>query len=599
MAATSPLRLSLPAFQALLAKAGLDAYWVPSGDEHQNEYVPVQRQRRVWLTGFTGSAGDLLVLRDRAYLLVDSRYHEQVDQEVDTTQITPIKLGATPDTPTLLGLLKDLLETHLEATRGDTFKLGVDDTLTPAAQAAAFRSVLGDQGEVVPTDENLVDTLAGEHLLPDERAALASLTPPSSIYPLPAGVTGKTFPEKVAALRAEMARKHIGLLPLIKLDQVAWLTNLRGADIPYNPVFHAYGLLTQESCYLFLDEAGLTPEAVDRLHEEPSLVVEPYLFFHAVLKMLEEVLPGGDAIGWTPSQMPESVARLVENRRKVTLDVHPVDMMKALKTPEELAAMRDAGLKASRAKHQFLSWVRQQTDAGVAITERQAAEALEIYYAEQPGYAMLSFNVIAGYGPNGAIVHYGTPSDTTTLKPGGLFLVDSGAQYLGGTTDCTRTLIIGEPTRLQQERYTLVLKAHIRGAMQVFPEGTTGAAIDAICRSALWNAGLNYGHGTGHGVGAFLNVHEGPHGIHSRTTTPLKAGMISSVEPGYYQSGWGGIRLENLVEVAPATHLGPGWLKLEPLEWVPFDERLILHDWLTQEEHDWLVWYHHECQCRL
>jgi Xaa-Pro aminopeptidase len=274
--------------------------------------------------------------------------------------------------------------------------------------------------------------------------------------------------------------------------------------------------------------------------------------------------------------------------------VNPIEKMKACKNAIELEQMQHANLKASRAKTRVLKWISDRIAGGQTTTEADVAEAISGYYAEEEGFQGLSFNTIAGTGANGSIVHYGTPSAQAVLKPGDLLLLDSGAQFWGGTTDDTRTVSLGEPTPEQIERYTEVLKAHINCATQRFPKGTTGVQLDGITRSDLWMAGLDYGHGTGHGVGVFLNVHEGPNGISKRAYEPLEPNMINSIEPGYYESGWGGIRLENLYRVKNLSgDSEPNqWYSFESLTYIPFDPKLIDRSRLNQRQRQWLDLYH-------
>jgi Xaa-Pro aminopeptidase len=601
---------ALRALQAQLKDLQIDAYWVPSVDEHLNEYLPPQRKRREHLTGFDGSAGDLLVTPTHAYLLVDSRYHEQVDLQVNLSAITPIKLGKEGQATSSTGLLEHLVKHHLE-TSPQAFKLGFDPAitsidiknrfLTTLLEAHANHGVVPKAEEVLGAiHQNLVDKIYQA-----EAQAMVALTPEASIFPLPKAWTGRSLTETLLGLQEAMKHKQEGLMILTKLDQIAWVTQLRGEDIPYNPVFHAYMVITPTQCHLFLNEKGLTPEARTHLQQCHLLSLEPYETFFPRLKLIHETIEGTLKAAWVPSQYPVSVERLLDCREKSTYTHHPIDTLKGIKNEAELTAMRRANRLASRAKYTFIQQLKETLAQGIHHTEASAAEWLMRHYEALPEFHSLSFNIIAGYQHHGAIVHYGTPSQETCLTGSGLFLIDSGCQVAGGTTDKTRTIAIGQPTPKMKHVYTTVLKAHIRAAMQRFPIGTTGVAIDAIARSALWQQSLNYGHGTGHGVGAFLNVHEGPHGIHARTQVALQPGMITSIEPGYYEAGWGGVRLENLYEVVACdTRLETsegyarseaGWLTFRSLTWIPFDTSLIEDTLLTYEEKAWLETYHATC----
>lgn len=562
----------LQQLRQLLQEQNLDGFWVPSADEHLNEYLLEYRKRRQWITGFTGSVGDALISQDRAWLWVDPRYHEQAEREVDPNLFTVIK-GGLPDQPSLMEIVEEL---------GSGFRLGVDPFTVSVATYRQLQAHAQAGGVLlVPVSENPLDKLAKE-------SSQALLEQP--IYPVPAQLCGAPPSDKLAQVRQEMRRKRVGLLPLTKLDQVAWLFNLRGSDIPYNPVFRAYALVALERVALFTDLERLTPSAKQVL-AEAGVELWPY---EAYREQLPQWAERYGPVGVDPKQTTQGTQELLQGATCRELD-HPVDLLKAVKNPTELEQMRLANRKASRAKIRTLAWIDRQIQAGIPISEADVAATLEAHYREEGDWVGLSFNTIAGAGANSSIVHYGTPDPQKFLQTGELFLLDSGSHYLGGTTDATRTLWIGpQPADpLCRRRYTEVLKAHIHCARQIFPPDTYGVSLDGIARSSLWQAGLDYGHGTGHGVGAFLNVHEGPNGIHRRASTPLKVGMITSIEPGYYQPGWGGIRLENLYEVI-AIPEPEGWMGFRSLTWIPFDRRLIDRDLLDEAQRAWLEEYHRQ-----
>jgi Xaa-Pro aminopeptidase len=547
--------------QQLLIEHGLDALLVPSSDEHLNEYVLPHGNRRAWISGFTGSAGDALITRDGAWLFVDSRYHLQVDTEVDTTAWQVQKLG-------LPGANSLLEQVAILAKHQSGFTVGACPLSLSAQQANQLIAALAPyQGQLVATVHNLVDTLWTQQ--PDYPAFT-----PKPVTGLPLTLTGKTCQQKIAAIQ----QAGTDAMPLVKLDQLAWLLNWRGADVPYNPFFVAYGLLTRDTLHLFTDAIVLPdpPEGV-------TLQVYPYAAYLPTLQTLSAQHQ------WTidPASVNWATQLAIPNHASMK-GVNPITLLKAVKTPEEITAMQQANLLASVAICETLAWLDHQVEQGNPLTERAVAHYLEARYAEKPGYAGQSFNTIAGTGPNGAIVHYGLPSDTTMLNAGHLFLLDSGAHYWGGTTDTTRTVCIGTPTHEQRQRYTLVLKAHLALSGCVFPRGANGAQLDGITRLPLWQAGLDYGHGTGHGVGAFLSVHEGPNGVHKAATTAFQPGMVTSIEPGFYQAGWGGIRLENL---AFCVETASGWLAFEPLTWVPFCRALVDVTLLTPTELEQLNHY--------
>lgn len=571
----------LQQLRQLLHEKGLDGFLVPSADEHLNEYLPENHKRRQWITGFTGSAGDALIARDKAWLLVDPRYHQQAEHEVDLSLFTLIKSGL-PDQPSLMEIIEAL---------GSGFRLGVDPfTVSVATYRQLTTHTQAGGVLLIPTSENLVDR-AGQGSAPGSEGSEGVSKPfTQPIYAVPTRLSGVTIAEKLGQVRQQMQRKRVGLLPLTKLDQVAWLFNLRGSDIPYNPVFLAYGLISTEKAALFTDGERLSPEAWISL-QEAGVEVLPYGSYAEYLPLwARDHAP----VGLDAKHTTQGTQNLLQDVACRELE-HSVEALKAIKNPVELEQMRRANRKASRAKIRTLAWIDRQIQQGIPISEADVAATMEQHYREEGDWRGLSFNTIAGAGPNSSIIHYGTPDAHKFLQVGELFLLDSGSQYEGGTTDDTRTVWIGQGAAdpVHQHRYTEVLKAHIQCARQIFPPDTYGASLDGIARSTLWQAGLDYGHGTGHGVGAFLNVHEGPNGIHRRANTALKVGMINSIEPGYYLPGWGGIRLENLYEVV-AIPEPEGWMGFRSLTWIPFDRRLINRSLLDEAQRMWLEGYHRQ-----
>ena len=579
----------LTALRARMAELELDVYLVPSADEHQNEYLPAYRRRREAACGFSGSAGDLAVGRNDAHLFVDSRYHLQADQECDPAQVRVHKLGQA-GVPDLFAWLK------AHEREAGPLRVGYDPLVVALRTAERVReSLLRRESRVAPVDGNLVDAVW------EERPA----APGAEIYALPDNVTGETVAAKLARVRAESEAHKAGVLVLCRLDDIAWVTNLRGADIPYNPVFEAYLAIERERAVCFTDRPLRSG-----VREALEPVVQFRLYAELRAGLMEAVArlgnggagcaePGPAELGvWLDRDSASEGVRLMLEGVPLVLDApNPVVRLKAVKNPVEIQLSREGHLKSGAAKVRSLSILASWLAEGRKVSERQYADLLAEEYAKEEGFSDLSFNTIAAYGANGAIVHYGTPDAQTWLMPGGLFLLDSGIQVLGATTDDTRTVSIGMPTAEQRRRYTDVLRGHIRLALQVFPEGTTGQMLDALARSPLWNEGADYGHGTGHGVGAFLNVHEGPQSISTRGTVPLEAGMIVSNEPGYYREGWGGIRLENLYVVEEALGLAPHpggkrWLRMSPLTMIPFDLALIDAERMSAEEREWLREYH-------
>jgi len=576
----SPIPERLADLRALMQESDVDLYLVPSADEHQNEYVPVHRARREFLSGFSGSAGDLLVGLDEAWLFADGRYHLQAGEQIADTGITLVKLGA-PGAQTLTKLLTDLARSR------PGLRLGIDPMVIPTSSGTSLAKVLeNDGGELVDIPGNLPDQIWEATFSPST----------STLRALPVTWTGRTAGEKVKELREDLLEAGATSTVVVKLDQIAWLFNLRSSDdIPYNPVFESFLIVDQTRVNLFL--VGGEARLPDNWEERPQdLVVREYSAFPAALQgMTGSVLIDRGST----SRGVDSVLR--EVGCKVVSAPAPLEKRKSRKNPAEQTAQKRANLRASVVKTQALLWLRREVAAGRTVTEISFKDQIESLYAKQDGYSGLSFTTISATGANGAIVHYGDCSEAP-LRSGDLFLVDSGAHIAGGTTDDTRTVSVGPCEDPEKRRiYTLVLKGVIACARQMIPEGTAGSALDAHARSALWNDGLNYDHGTGHGVGAFLNVHEGPFAICERDRRPssrvgLEPDIVTSIEPGYYRAGWGGIRLENLFIMESAHEdAGKKWMRLASLTWVPFDRELIDNDLLDAHERAWLDDYHAHC----
>ena len=592
----------LAALRSRFADHALDAYLIPSADEHLNEYLPEVKQRRKWVSGFTGSSGDFLVGHTQAWVFVDSRYYEQAGLEVDTDLIQVSKVGLE-DHKTLEEVVTELGREASKA--GQSFRLGYDPFTLSVSQFREFQKKVEPWGVVlVPIAVNLVDQVRSQNPWTDEILPAYADSP---LFSLSDEQTGEAIAQKLTRTREKLEKANAQILPITKLDQIAWLTNLRGWDVSYNPVFIAYAIVTPEQVFLFTNDHRIEPALQQQLAQHLTLM--PYDQYVPTLRSL--LLPNSRAL-IDPKHTTMGTYQILQPapgqaRYKIVETAHPVEEMKARKNATEIAQMQQANLKASRAKTRTMKWLFDQLEAGNHLTEADVAATIEGFYQEEVGFQGLSFNTIAGSGSNSSIVHYGTPNPQKVLQSGELLLLDSGAQYAAGTTDDTRTFAVGTPTSEQIERYTEVLKAHINCAMQQFPKGTTGAQLDGITRSTLWHAGLDYGHGTGHGVGAFLNVHEGPNGISKRVSQTLEPGMITSIEPGFYQPGWGGIRIENLyaiVEVPQAakddsdTAKTP-WYGFESLTYIPFDNRLIDLTRLDSRQRTWLDRYYHAILAKL
>ena len=569
----------LEAMYQLMKNAQVDAYLVLSSDAHLNEYTPEYSRRRTAITGFRGSAGDALICPEGNHIFVDSRYYLQADEEVDSTKFRVHKLGLSGE-HTLSQWL-----TEMERERG-SIRVGFDPFVVSTQAHAAYSEALrSPDSELVPIDANLVDAVWEDQPVP----------PSNPIYALHEAVTGSSVAEKLSNVRKEMVEAGVDLLVLTKLDEIAWVTNLRGSDIAFNPVFEAYLVIDMERATCF---ARTTPprEVENALN---SLVeFQPY---EAYVESMKQAGAKASGTVWLdPSGTTMATRLLLNAEQKIHEKPNPVVLLKAIKNDAEIAASRESHRHAAAAKIRSFKGLEDKMRSGQKVSELDYSHLLHEEYSSEDGFYDLSFTTIAAAGVNGAIVHYADANPDVLLRDGEMLLVDSGVQMLGGTTDDTRTVILGTPTQRQKQVYTLVLRGHINLAMQRFPEGTGGIALDALARTHLWNSGLDYGHGTGHGVGAFLNVHEGPQRIAPRgADEPMKVGMIVSNEPGYYEAGWGGVRLENLYVVAtddemPAQPDGKRWLRLDPLTLIPFDTSLIDWEQLSNAERLWLGGYHQE-----
>lgn len=564
------LTARLAAFREELRRRNLSGFVVPRADQQQNEYVPPSDERLAWLTGFTGSAGMAVVLRDRAALFVDGRYTLQAGKQVD-----PAAWAVTPlvDPPP-----ERWLEIHL--TMGD--RLGFDPWLHTSAAVERLSAACAKVGaELVAVDSNPVDTVWTERPAPP-------LGPVSLHGP---EFSGESEAAKLARIRSELERLKLDAVVLSDSHAVAWTFNIRGSDVAHTPLPLSYAIVPKDGRpNLFIDGRKLSNSIRDHL--------EYYAEVHgpeALTARLADFAAGGAAIGLDSATAADALSRIVsEAGGKPVRGNDPVALLKAVKNDTEIAGTRTAHRRDGIALARFLAFVDREAPSG-ALTEIDAVEALETFRRETGALRDVSFPTIAGAGPNGAIVHYRvTRKSNRRIRPGDLLLVDSGAQYEDGTTDVTRTIAIGAPTAEMRDRFTRVLRGHIAIARAVFPEGTSGAQIDTLARQFLWQAGVDFEHGTGHGVGSYLSVHEGPARISKLGTTPLKRGMILSNEPGYYKAGHYGIRIENLELVTAAEIEGAEkpMNGFETLTLAPIDRRLIDPAAMTDDEIRWLDAYH-------
>ncbi|MCU0903676.1 MAG: aminopeptidase P family protein [Tabrizicola sp.] len=558
----------LAALRERLAAMGLQGFIVPRADVHQGEYVAARDERLQWLTGFTGSAGFCIVLPDLAGVFIDGRYRTQVKAQVDLGVFTPVPWPEVKPGD----WVKDKLASGV---------VGFDPWLHTADEVEKLEKALEGTGvKVSSVSENPVDAIWPEQ----------PLAPLGKAFTHPVELAGESHDAKRARL-AEGLRKAGQKAAIITLpDSLCWLLNIRGADVPKNPVLHGFAVLRDDGRV----DLFVNPEKLDdavRAHLGPEVKVHPVEAFAGALK------------GMTgPVRVDKATAPLAvaETLRGAGVEVawgdDPCRLPKACKNAAEIAATREAHLRDGAAMVEFLRWLDEAAPSG-GLTEISVVQALEGFRRATNALHDISFDTICGAGPNGAIMHYRVTEETNRpVAANELLLVDSGAQYLDGTTDITRTVAVGDPGHEARECYTRVLQGLIAISRVRFPKGLPGRDIDALARFNLWVAGQDYDHGTGHGVGAFLSVHEGPQRISRVSEVPLEAGMILSNEPGYYREGSFGIRLENLIVVQEAPALGDNraQMSFETLTFVPFDRRLILREELSPGEIRWLNAYHAE-----
>ena len=554
----------------------LHAFIIPSTDPHAGEYVPAHWNSREWISGFSGSAGTVAVTMDKAALWTDSRYFLAAAEQLKGTPFELMKEGLE-GTPSVSQWLAHVLRP------GQT--VGVDGWVNSVQTVQIWSDELQKRDiSLKAVDEDPMNILWTDR-------------PPIPVRPVeiqPLAYAGRSCRQKLMLLRERMASEGAKALLVTALDEIAWTLNLRGTDVHCNPVFVSYLLLTETGATLFVDLFKLSDTICKYLDNE-GVSVAPYMFIVDALKKLQV-----DSVWMSPS-VNYKLAASIRLGCNLIMKPSPVALLKAVKSGAEIEGFRRAMERDGVAMVRFLRWLQPAVEAG-GETELSVSRKLESLRAEQPLYRGVSFDTIAGYQQHGAIVHYEATSDTdAALKPEGLLLLDSGAQYQDGTTDITRTIPLGPVTDRQKLHYTLVLKGHICLSRCCFPEGACGTQLDVCARYAMWQEGVNFGHGTGHGVGSYLNVHEGPHQIRMNyMPAPLLAGMTVTDEPGLYVAGEYGVRIENMLLVVPFCENEFGrFVTFEPLTLCPIDTSPILWERLTVEELEWLNNYHRMVRSRL
>jgi Xaa-Pro aminopeptidase len=560
----------LKALREELARRRLEGFVVPLTDEHMSEYVGAYAQRLAWLTGFQGSAGSAVVLPAEAAIFVDGRYTLQVREQVDGAYWS---YQSVPQTSTA-----DWLKEHAP----DGARIGYDPWLHTKGWVTAARAALGAKGaELVAVDTNPVDTIWPERPVPSKARLVVQ----------PDALTGKSAAAKRADVADWLSGQGADTAVLSALDSIAWTFNVRGADVDRTPVALAYALVHADATA----DLFVAPDKIDdavRQHLGNGVRLHDRAAFEPALRAL-----GGKTVAVDPERAVAAIFESVEEGGATLIETRdPVVLAKAIKNPVEIAGHKAAQARDGAALTRFLHWLSVEAPKGL-LTELIAADRLEAFRKETGLLRDLSFDTISGAGPNGAVVHYRVSEETNRpLLPGSLYLIDSGGQYQDGTTDVTRTVAIGTPTAEMRDRYTRVLKGHLAIARAVFPHGTRGGQLDILARQYLWAAGVDYAHGTGHGVGAYLSVHEGPQRIatYGGGDEPLKAGMILSNEPGYYKAGEYGIRIENLILTVEKDipDAEKAMLGFETLTFAPYERALIDLDLLEKSDIAWIDGYH-------
>ncbi|WP_108461148.1 aminopeptidase P family protein [Devosia naphthalenivorans] len=554
----------LAALRKAIASAGVGGFLVPRADAHRGESVPPGEARLAYVTGFTGSAGLALIGADQAALFVDSRYTLQAPAQTDTALVTVVQTDR--------GGLNAQARNIVPA--GST--IAYDPWLHTPGEVREMAALLAGHATLVPT-ANLVD-----QIWTDRPGA-----PVSAVEFLGHNRAGRTAADKLIEIQDALKAEGAGATVLTLPESICWLFNIRGRDVPNTPFVLGFAIVPANGmATLYLDPTKITEEIRTALAELAKVASSAEL-----PNDLARLGASGKPVWVDPASAPEAIAvKLKEAGATLIEKRDPVLLPKSRKNEAELAGMREAHKRDGVALAKFLHWFDANAPQG-KLTEIGIVSALEAFRREDDSCVDASFDTISGSGPNGAIVHYRVTAKTDrTLSPGEIMLVDSGAQYLSGTTDITRTMASGPATDEQRDRFTRVLKGMIAISTARFPKGTSGAQIDILARQFLWQDGVTYNHGTGHGVGAYLGVHEGPVGISSRYQTPFEVGNVISNEPGYYKEGEYGIRIENLVTVVEAAY--PNYLEFETLTLAPIDKRLIAVELLTAQERDWLDKYH-------
>ena len=551
-----------------MEEKGLHAFIIPSTDSHLSEYPASHWASRTWISGFTGSAGTVVVTREKAGLWTDSRYFLQATEQLEGTGIELFKDGL-PQVPSIVEWLTSEL--------GEGNSVGIDGSVYAAKEAFSLINKLNMKGLHVISDYDPFDSIWNDR--PE--------IPKNLIFTLPEEYTGEPANKKIARVNASVEKAGAESLLVASLDTIAWIFNIRGNDVKCNPVAVCYTYISKKEAVLFIDPKKLTAETTDYLKSEGVTIAEYSKILDYVSKIKSSVCLDSNKVTLKLYNSIPSDCHIVDVSS-------PADLMKSIKNEAEIQGFNNALERDGVALTHFFMWLEKAVPAG-GVTEIMIPKKLTEYRSQQKNFVGESFDTISGYGPNGAIVHYNVSEESSLdVKPEGFLLVDSGGQYFDGTTDITRTIAVGPLTEQMKKDYTMVLKGHINLATAIYPQGTRGSQLDILARKALWDNGLNYLHGTGHGIGHFLNVHEGPQSIRmNENPTTLQIGMVTSNEPGLYRAGQYGIRIENLVLTQHETTTEFGdFYSFKTLTLCPIDKAPIIKKMLTDKEVEWFNLYH-------
>ncbi len=563
-----PERLS--ALRKFMESKNLNVFVIPSTDPHLSEYPAATWESRKWISGFTGSAGTIVVSLKEAGLFTDSRYFLQGVTELENTGIDLFKMGL-PETP-------DMID-WIISQAGEDGKVGIDGLVYAASDAQLLENKLKRKNiELVTQYDPFVEVWKDRPEIPT-----------NEIFALSEDVTGESTKSKIERIVAELKKEDADGMLMVTLDTVAWTFNIRGNDVDFNPVAVAYAYISEKETVLFINPDKLTKEIADNLKQQGVTLAHYDKIFDYVAN-----LPAKTTVLVTGSKINRRLLQTIPANCSVVDVPSPADLMKSKKNETELNGFRNAMLKDGLALVKFYMWMEKAVPT-FEVTEVTIEDKLREYRSQQPLYFGESFNTIAGYAGNGAIVHYhATPESHSVVEPKGLMLIDSGAQFMDGTTDITRTLAVGELTDQMKKDYTNVLKGHIQIATAIYPQGTRGSQLDVLARKALWDNCLHYSHGTGHGIGHFLNVHEGPQNIRlEENSVTLQPGMVTSNEPGLYRADEYGIRIENLIITQEYNKNEFGaFYNFETITLCPIDTTPIVKELMTDKEIEWLNNYH-------